>query len=97
MSVPKLKEEILEKSDEVEDYAARSVEREELDGTPSSSYSSQLKRRPSNASMSSASATKVPRYANSPPHLIPEVDESFAGRIDSPRVRLISSVRIEIH
>ncbi|VUZ53918.1 unnamed protein product [Hymenolepis diminuta] len=87
MSVPKLKEEILEKSDEVEDYAARSVEREELDGTPSSSYSSQLKRRPSNASLSSASATKVSRYANSPPHLIPEVDESFAGRIDSPRTQ----------
>ncbi|VDO10729.1 unnamed protein product [Rodentolepis nana] len=93
-TVSKFKEEVGEKAEEVEDYAPRSVEREELDGTPSSSYSSQhRKRRSSNASMSSVSATKVPRYANSPPHLIPEVDDSFVGRIDSPRFRPSSSTQ----
>lgn len=81
---PKLQEE--EEIEEVE-----LLEDEEEDGERGATESSPSpvlsvrKRRPSSASISSAS--KLPRYSSSPPLLVPEVEDSV-GRVDSPLVRL---------
>lgn len=90
---PKLQGEVHEKVEDLERDVDASAERsvecpDDFGGpdslTPSSS-SPPRKRRLSNASISSVSV-KIPRYANSPPLLIPEVDENFAGPTDSPLV-----------
>ncbi|KAL5968275.1 Bromodomain-containing protein 9 [Taenia solium] len=77
---PKLQEE--EEIEEVELLEDEEEDRER--GATESSPSpvmSVRKRRPSSASISSAS--KLPRYSSSPPLLIPEVEDSV-GRMDSP-------------
>ncbi|KAH9282625.1 Bromodomain-containing protein 9 [Echinococcus granulosus] len=75
---PKLQEEEIEEVEVLEDEEERERTATESSSSPILSV---RKRRPSSASISSAS--KLPRYASSPPLLVPEVEDSV-GRVDSP-------------
>ncbi|CDS39605.1 Bromodomain containing protein [Echinococcus multilocularis] len=75
---PKLQEEEIEEVEVLEDEEERERAATESSSSPILSV---RKRRPSSASISSVS--KLPRYASSPPLLVPEVEDSV-GRVDSP-------------